>query len=239
MTQPITRAPFYEPVPEYMKRLSMMGARFIEGNTGEGSDGDNDGSEGEETPQEGETPDTPPAEKSKLEDASKEELLEEVRLLRRENAKDRTSAKEKAAQDAQQELIDKLAGALGFKQDGDEAPSVDDLTAQLQQEQEARRSQSIEFEAWRQAADIGVDANALLNLRSFHEAVAQLDPNSDTFKADVKAAIENEKKNSSFIAKAPSRSSNPLNQHKGSDGEGTGSKSPEELAASITEKSPY
>lgn len=228
---------FYEPIPSYMKRLSMMGARFIEGNTGEG--GDEGGSEETPTEETPPTPDTPPAEKPKLEDASKEDLLEEIRLLRRENAKDRTTAKEKAAQDAQQELVDKLAGALGLKQDGDEAPSVDDLTAQLQQEQEARRTQSIEFEAWRQASDIGVDANALLNLRTFHEAVSQLDPNSDTFEADVKAAIEAEKNTSPFIKQVPSRSSNPLNQHKGSDGEGTGSKSPEELAASITEKSPY
>lgn len=36
---PKTVAPFYEPVPDYMRKLLLMGARFVEGNTNEGGDG--------------------------------------------------------------------------------------------------------------------------------------------------------------------------------------------------------
>lgn len=37
---------FYEPIPEYMQRLSMMGARFIAGNDGTGAAGGSDGGSG-------------------------------------------------------------------------------------------------------------------------------------------------------------------------------------------------
>jgi hypothetical protein len=37
---------FYEPIPEYMQRLSMMGARFVVGNDGTGAAGGSDGGSG-------------------------------------------------------------------------------------------------------------------------------------------------------------------------------------------------
>lgn len=228
------RKSLHEPIPDYMKWLTLMGARFIEGNTGEGSDE-------ETTPNEETTPPPPAPDKAKgLEAASNEELLAEITRLRQENAKDRTSAKEKAAQDAQDELVQKLAGALGIG-DGDNSstPSVEDLTAQLQASQDAQRQQAVEFAAWKHADSLGVDAKALLNQYSFRQAVNELDPASDSFKSDLKSAIEEEKKSSPFIAKTPSRSGSQLQQHKGPDGEGGGSKSPEELAASISDNNPY
>lgn len=50
---PKSVAPFYEPMPCYMQKLTLMGARFVTGNTGEGASGDPKPKEAEEeTPQE-------------------------------------------------------------------------------------------------------------------------------------------------------------------------------------------
>lgn len=231
MSQELKRA-YYEPVPPWMQKLTMMGARFVEGNNGEGEQG---------TPPAPTPPTDPPEstdpEPKGLDKASEDELRAEITKLRRENAKDRTSAKEAAAQEATQSLVDKLASALGIN---DEQPTAEDLTAQLEASQAAQRQQAVEFAAYKQATDLGVDAKLLLNQRSFHQAVADLDPESQTFDDDLKAIVEAEKKDYPYLSKqAPGKSGNELNQHRGHDGSGGGSKSPEELAASITRNNPY
>lgn len=194
--------------------------------------------EAPEAPPEASTEDNDSNDQPGLDQASEDELRAEIARLRRENAKDRTAARDNAAKEAQDELITKLAGALGINQEG-EQPSADDLAAQLEASQQKQRQQAVEFKAWQQADSLGVDGKTLLNQVSFREAIADLDPESDTFETDLKSAIEEEKKQSAFLVKTPSRSSSQLNQHKGSDGEGNSSKTPEELAASITNRNPY
>lgn len=181
-----------------------------------------------------------------LEDASQEELLAEVKRLRRENARrrtDNTAAVQQAQEQAQQDLVARLAGALGITQEGeDNAPTVDDLTAELEQSQQTQRQQAVEFAAWQQAGELGVDPKALINQVSFQQATKDLDPSSETFSDDLKAAIEAEKTASPYIVvtqQTPGRSSKPLNQHLGTDGQGSGSKSPAELAAAVNKNNPY
>lgn len=56
-----------------------------------------------------------------------------VRDLRKENASDRTAAKTKAAQDAQDDLVQRLGRAMGLIKDDSEAkpPTAEELTTQL------------------------------------------------------------------------------------------------------------
>lgn len=64
-------APLYEPVPDYMRKLLLLGARFVTGNTGEGSEGS--------TGTAGETPagSEPASEESTTEEATTEVEAEE------------------------------------------------------------------------------------------------------------------------------------------------------------------
>lgn len=64
-------APLYEPVPDYMRKLLLLGARFVTGNTGEGSEGST-GTAGE-TPADSE----PASEESTTEEATTETEAEE------------------------------------------------------------------------------------------------------------------------------------------------------------------
>lgn len=179
-----------------------------------------------------------------LENATTEQLLEEVKKLRRENARERVNAKQKAAEQAQQEFAQKIGKALGLVQDGDDenTPTVDDLTQELENTRAAQRAQAIEFAAWKQSADLGVDPKALLNQRSFYERVKDLDPSSGSFDEDIKTAIETEKTEYPFIVttpQTPGRSSAPLNQQRTDTGTGDEGLDPAGLAKSVLQRSHY
>lgn len=179
-----------------------------------------------------------------LENATPDELRAEIKRLRQENARDRTNAKQTAAQEAETNLVNRLAAALGFgDDDGDNTPSADDLQTQLEQSQQAQRQRDVEFAAWRAAAKADVDPEVLLNQVSFQKRIADLDPSADTFSNDLNQAIEAERKENSLFEQHepifPGRSSQPLNNRRGNDGKGNSSQGPAELAKAINKLTPY
>ena len=119
-----------------------------------------------------------------------EQLQNMVRALRKENAKDRTAAKQKAANDAQASLVQQIGKALGLIKDEDDTPSPDDLTRQLTAEQDAKRSAQTTLAVYRAAQGIA-DPDMLTDSARFHKAVADVDITdqqavTDAIKAFVK-----------------------------------------------------
>lgn len=106
--------------------------------------------------------------------------------LRAENARDRTSAKEKAAQEAQAELLTKL-GLKPADEPADPAKVASDLAAARTAAADSARELAIY-----RAAPAGTDVNALLDSRSFLTTVASIDPTDTTaLAAAIGQAITN------------------------------------------------
>ena len=117
-----------------------------------------------------------------------------VRDLRGEAANNRTA--KTAAEQQNQEMLDGIARALGLKK-GEEPPDPAKLQQSLTEREqkistleEANRLNTIELAAWRSAALQGANTAALLDSRSFVDAVAKLDPAADTFQAQLDAAVK-------------------------------------------------
>lgn len=109
----------------------------------------------------------------------------EIERLRRENGAARTNAKQTAADEARNALVQDIGRALGLVQeDGPLDPTR--LTEQLTAEQANARAARLELAVFR-AAGGDVDANALLDSRSFLEKAATLDPSDG---AAIKAVID-------------------------------------------------
>ncbi len=115
----------------------------------------------------------------------------EIERLRRENAADRTNAKTKAADDAVNDLTQKLGKALGLIKDGDK-DKVDpaELAKQVEQAQTQAKQTSIELAVYRTASKHQGDPDALLDSRGFLAKLADLDPTAKDFAAKVDTAIK-------------------------------------------------
>lgn len=119
-----------------------------------------------------------------------EQLQNMVRALRKENAKDRTAAKQKAADDAQASLVQQIGKALGLIKDDDDTPTPDDLTRQLADEQEAKRSAQTALAVYRAAQGIA-DPDMLTDSTRFHKTLAGVDITDQQAVTDaVKAFIK-------------------------------------------------
>lgn len=119
-----------------------------------------------------------------------EQLQNMVRALRKENAKDRTAAKQKAADDAQASLVQQIGKALGLIKDDDDTPTPDDLTRQLTAEQDAKRSAQTALAVYRAAQGIA-DPDMLTDSARFHKALADVDITDQKAVTDaVKAFIK-------------------------------------------------
>lgn len=119
-----------------------------------------------------------------------EQLQNMVRALRKENAKDRTAAKQKAADDAQASLVQQIGKALGLIKDDDDTPTPDDLTRQLAAEQDAKRSAQTALAVYRAAQGIA-DPDMLTDSARFHKALADVDITDQQAVTDaVKAFIK-------------------------------------------------
>ena len=119
-----------------------------------------------------------------------EQLQNMVRALRKENAKDRTAAKQKAADDAQASLVQQIGKALGLIKDDTDTPTQDDLIRQLTTEQEAKRTAQTTLAVYRAAQGIA-DPDMLTDSARFHKTLADIDITDQKAVTDaVKAFIK-------------------------------------------------
>lgn len=168
-----------------------------------------------------------------------EEAQRMIRELRRENAAERVNAKQEAAQEAQDELISRLGKALGLTTDdsGDEAPTVESLSEQVEQERNAAKSAILELEIFKAAGSHNLDPNALLDSRKFMQQVENLDPSGTDFHDSLKSILSESAKDSRFAVsgQVPPRSSSehPGRHTPSSSGENM---TPDELAGLVEER---
>jgi hypothetical protein len=165
-----------------------------------------------------------------LEAASRDDLLAEIRTLRRENAKRRTTTQEAtqtAAEQAKSELAQQIGKALGLVEDGEATPDASKLTEQLTAQTQAAKQAQLELAVYKAASMHGADADALLDSRSFLEKVADLDPtNTDELNAAIKDVVENNPRLQAGQV-PPKRSGNQLNKQQTNE---PVAQTPEELA---------
>lgn len=129
-----------------------------------------------------------------------EPVAKVIREARAEAGKERTTAKENAAKEAREALLQEFGKQLGFIKD-DEKPDPAALTAAIG-EKDTRigslegtvRSLTVELAAYKAAPKHEANAAALLDSRSFMESVAGLDPTASDFgeklDAEIKKAVE-------------------------------------------------
>ncbi|MFD3902975.1 hypothetical protein HXS80_20515 [Streptomyces sp. CB04723] len=105
---------------------------------------------------------------------------------RAEAGKTRVTAKQKAAQEAREELLAQFT-ALIDPSKGEQPATAEQLTQQLTQSQQQARQTAVELTVYRTARDAGGDPDALLDSVQFVRSLADIDP-TDT--AAVTAAIQ-------------------------------------------------
>ena len=110
-----------------------------------------------------------------------EDALKVIADLRAENAKSRTTAKEQAAEQARTDLIEKLAASLGLSTTPSEEEvspeeKVSQFATEVEQERARAKTAALELAVYRAATNAGVNADMLLDSRSFADAITDLDP---------------------------------------------------------------
>ncbi|RNL63642.1 hypothetical protein EFK50_07825 [Nocardioides marmoriginsengisoli] len=112
----------------------------------------------------------------------------EIKRLRAENAKDRTSAKAQAAEEARKELAQSIGKSLGLVEDDANDPAK--LTESLTTSQAEAKQARVELAVFRNAAAAGGDPAALLDSSSFLASLAAVDPSdSAAIAAAIQAAV--------------------------------------------------
>ncbi|MBD5787115.1 hypothetical protein IF650_13085 [Cellulosimicrobium terreum] len=117
-------------------------------------------------------------------------LKAEIERLRRENASARTNAKQTAAQEARDALVQDLGKALGLVKDGDTATTPEQLTAQATAARDEARVARVELAVFKRAAGHNADPAAVIDSRTFLAKVTDLDPTAADFGDKVDAAIK-------------------------------------------------
>lgn len=159
--------------------------------------------------------------------------------LRKEAAGNRTKGKEaaqKATQQAQADIAQQIGKALGItSDDGDkQTASVDELTAQVAEAQQAKRQSQIDLAIFKSASEHSVNAGALLDSRAFQESVKDLEPDSDGFEDNLGAAIKAAVEKNPHLGQVPSKSGGEIGG-----GKQASTFDPEKAAASIRNKRNY
>jgi hypothetical protein len=139
-----------------------------------------------------------------------------IRETRQEAAGNRTKATE--AETKQQQTLDAIAVALGFKK-GDETPAPEVLARQLADSQNDGKAAKVELAVFKAAATAGADPVALTDSRSFMTKVSDLDPTAKDFADKVKAEIETAIKDNPKLKTVQVAASSSAD-HAGGSGEG-------------------
>ncbi|MYU24624.1 hypothetical protein [Streptomyces sp. SID8352] len=139
-----------------------------------------------------------------------EKLVENIRGdVAAEKAK--REAAEKKSQKEQAAFMKRVATAFGIETDEQKPPTLEELAQQLEEsrgETKASRDETrqtrVELAVYKSAARHGADPDALLDSRTFAEAVAKLDPTAGDFNTLVENAITSATDaNPKLKAKAP------------------------------------
>jgi hypothetical protein len=157
----------------------------------------------------------------------------EIERLRRENAADRTTAKSKAAEDAVNDLTQKLGKALGLIKDGDK-DKVDpaELAKQVETATTRARQTAVELAVYRGASKHSGDPDALLDSRAFLAKVSDLDPDDDKFASKVDTAIKDAVKDNPKLKAGQAPGSSSADHGAGGSGE-KGTRKPKSLADAV------
>ncbi|MFJ3097356.1 hypothetical protein [Streptomyces hydrogenans] len=142
--------------------------------------------------------------------ATVKRLEKELADARKEAAKDRTTAKQQAADEAVKALTEKLGKALGLVKDDVPpdpaalAKAIEQKDSALTERESALRAKDVELAVWARAEKAGAKASALLDSRSFTRSLADLDPTAKGFTTAlddaIKAAV---KDNPAFAVQQP------------------------------------
>ncbi|MCZ4506916.1 hypothetical protein O3Q52_01570, partial [Streptomyces sp. ActVer] len=141
-----------------------------------------------------------------------ENLRNEVDEQKQKRAEDKQKA-----QDDQTAFMKKVAAAFGLETDERKPPTPEELAKQLAEEQtrtkasdDRARQTQVELAVYKTAGKHGGDPDALLDSRSFANAIAKLDPSAADFDEAVgkavKAAVD---ANAKLAAKVPQQQPEP------------------------------
>lgn len=123
--------------------------------------------------------------------------------LRKENGKDRTTAKTAAADQARQELAQTIGKALGLVQD-DTPPDPAQLATTAQEAVARANAAEVELAAYKAAGTHGANPVELLDRRSVTTQLDKLDPTADDFATQVDAIVKKAvTDNPQLLAQAP------------------------------------
>lgn len=128
---------------------------------------------------------TPAEEPGKVEDlpAWAQKIITDTRAEAATHRTGKTAAEQKLT-----EQMDGIAKALGLKQDEPVDPAK--LQQTVSEKDALLRTRDIELAAWQAADRAGAKASALLDSRSFVDAVSKLDPVADDFTTKLDAAVK-------------------------------------------------
>lgn len=90
-------------------------------------------------------------------------------------------------QQQQQAMLDAVKSALGL---GDKTPTPEELTKALSEERGRSRQAMVDLAVYQNAGKHAADPTALLDSRSFAQAVASIDQNAPDFATQLDAAIK-------------------------------------------------
>lgn len=140
-----------------------------------------------------------------------DDALKVIADLRKENARNRTNAKENAANEARQDIAQTIAKALGLQpDDSDEQPDpavqVQTLTAQIEETKTRAEQAALELAIYRSATGAGANPDALLDSRAFMTNIAQIDPTDpEAVKTAITEAVQNNPNLRALQASGPNR----------------------------------
>jgi hypothetical protein len=147
-------------------------------------------------------------------------LTKELADTRKEVGKERATAKEAAAQEARNALVQDLGKALGLiKDEKDAPPDPAKLTAEIERATAAHRDTAVELAVWKGAAKAGADPGALTDSRAFMASLGKLDPGADDFGKKVTAAIEKAVADNPKLAAGPVKTDSGSADFNGAEGD--------------------